>query len=136
MSRPTNRSRLFAYASALMVGTALVAGPALAAEVTMARGVDADSLDPHRASTTQSLQVTSMIFDSLLTMAADGSINPGLASGYEVSADGLVYSFPIRDGVKCHDGSVFDAAAAKASFDRAIAPDTLNPNLSAWGPIA
>lgn len=136
MSRPTNRSRLLTIASALMVGTALIAGPALASEVTVARGVDADSLDPHRASTTQSLQVTSMIFDSLLTMAADGSIHPGLSNGFEVSEDGLVYSFPIRDAVKCQDGSTFDAAAAKASFDRAIAPETLNPNLSAWGPVA
>ncbi|WP_442580332.1 ABC transporter substrate-binding protein [Mesorhizobium sp. ASY16-5R] len=132
----SNRSRLTAYASVLTIGAALIAGPTLASEVTVARGVDADSLDPHRASTTQSLQVTSMIFDTLLTMAADGSIHPGLSNGYEASEDGLVYSFPIRDAVKCQDGSTFDAAAAKTSFDRAIAPGTLNPNLSAWGPVA
>lgn len=136
MSYKTNRTRLFSFAPALTIGTLLAALPALADEVTLARGVDADSLDPHRASTTQSLQVTSMIYDTLLTMAADGTLHPGLATGYNVSSDGLSYTFPIRDGVTCHDGSTFDAAAARASFDRAIHPDTLNPNMSAWGPVA
>ncbi|MCL4067209.1 ABC transporter substrate-binding protein [Pseudomonas sp. GX19020] len=135
MSHPNSRKRLLTLSSALSLSAILAAAPSLADEITLARGVDADSLDPHRASTTQSLQVTSMIYDTLLTMAADGSIHPGLAGGYEVSEDGLTYRFAIRDGVACHDGSPFDAAAAKISFDRAINPETLNPNLSAWGPV-
>ncbi|NHT75631.1 peptide/nickel transport system substrate-binding protein [Rhizobium sp. PP-F2F-G38] len=135
------RSRLRKTAlrtSALMLslGALLTTLPALSADLTIARSVDADGLDPQKASTTQSLQVTNLIFDTLLTMDKDGSVHPGLASEWSMSDNGKSYSFTIRDGVKCHDGSVFDAAAAKASVDRALDPATVNPNLSSWGPIS
>lgn len=130
-----NRTRKFASAAILSLSTALFTLPAVAADLIVARSVDADNLDPQKASTTQSLQVTNLIFDTLLTMDKDGSVHPGLASEWSMSEDGKTYSFTIRDGVKCHDGTGFDATAAKASIDRAIDPKTLNPNLSAWGPI-
>ena len=130
-----NRYLKTTFRALALGGSIVITGAAAASELTVARAVDADSLDPHKASTTQSLQVTSAIFDTLLTMGADGSIHPGLASAWEVSQDGLTYTFTIRDGIKCHDGTTFDAAAAKASFDRALDPTTLNPNVSAWGPI-
>ncbi len=115
--------------------TGLSLSVASAADLTVARGVDADSLDPDKTSTTQSLQMTNLIFDTMLTMDKDGSIHPGLASEWTVSEDGKTYSFTIRDGLKCHDGSTFDAAAAKARVDRAIDPATVNPDRSLWGPI-
>jgi len=127
------------YASSLLAAAAFSTGLGLsaagAANLTVARSVDADSLDAQKASTTQSLQVTNLIFDTMLTMGKDGSVHSGLASEWSMSDDGKTYSFTIRDGLKCHDGSIFDAAAAKKSLDRALDPATLNPNLSAWGPI-
>ncbi len=80
--------------------------------------------------------MTNLIFDTLLTMDATGNVKAGLAKSWTVSPDGKDYAFTIRGGVKCHDGSAFDADAAKASIDRAIDPKTLNPNASAWGPIS
>ncbi|OLP57077.1 ABC transporter [Rhizobium rhizosphaerae] len=121
--------------AAAAIATGMALSPAVAADLTVARSVDADSLDAQKASTTQSLQITNLIFDTLLTMDKDGSVHPGLASAWSMSDDGKSYAFTIRDGVTCHDGSTFDAAAAKASLDRALDPATLNPNLSAWGPI-
>lgn len=125
--------QLLCSAAAISLTTGLSA--ASASNLTVARSVDADSLDAQKASTTQSLQVTNLIFDTLVTMDKDGSVHPGLASEWTMSDDGKTYSFTIRDGIACHDGSTFDAAAAKASLDRALDPATLNPNLSAWGPI-
>ena len=107
-----------------------------AKELTVARSVDADSLDPHKTSNTQSLQVTNLIFDTLLTMDSSGGVQPGLASEWTVSSDGTEYSFTIRDGVRCQDGTTFDAVAAKFSLDRAVAPETVNPNKASWGPIS
>ncbi|MBW9116831.1 ABC transporter substrate-binding protein [Rhizobium cauense] len=118
----------------LLLG-ALVFGQAKAADLVIARPFDADSLDPQSVAATYSLQVTNLIFDTLLTMDKDGSIHPGLASDWEISDDGKSYSFTIREGVKCHDGTVFDAKAAKESLDRALDPATLNPNRPLWGPI-
>lgn len=134
--RMTNAwKRPAAYAATVALTTLLGGFSAHAADFTVARSVDADGLDPQKASTTQSLQVTNLIFDTLLTMDKDGSVHPGLASAWTASPDGKSYSFTIRDGIKCHDGTTFDAKAAKASLDRALDPATVNPNLSAWGPI-
>ena len=114
------------------------ASPGIAAnpvELTVARPVDADNLDPQKVAITQSLQITNLIFDTLLTMDKDGSVHAGLATDWKREDDGKAYSFTIRDAIKCHDGSTFDARAAKASLDRALDPTTLNPNLSSWGPV-
>lgn len=121
--------------AALLGGSMLAALPAAAAGLTVARSVDADGLDVHKVSTTQSLQVTNLIFDPLLTLDAKGGVHPGLASAYTVSEDGKTYTFTIRDGVKCHDGSPFDAAAVKFNIDRAIDPATGSPSAASWGPI-
>jgi len=62
--------------------------------------------------------------------AADGSVLPKLADSWELSDDGLTYVFHLKRGVKFHDGSAFDAASAKYSLERAIAPDSVNPQKS------
>ncbi|WP_102959644.1 ABC transporter substrate-binding protein [Mangrovicella endophytica] len=135
MSQNHRRRHTQRLLAAVAFTTGLGLSIAAAADLTVARAVDADSLDPDKTSTTQSLQMTNLIFDTLLTMSKDGSLHPGLASEWSVSDDGKAYSFTIRDGVKCHDGSTFDAAAAKARVDRAIDPATVNPDRSLWGPI-
>ena len=120
-------------------GMMLCAGAAQAAAggktIIFARAQDADSLDPARVSTTISLQVMTQIYDTLLTMDASGNLHPGLASAWKTSADAKTFTLTIRD-VKCHDGSMFDAAAAKWNIDRVIAPATASPNASSFGDIA
>jgi ABC-type transport system substrate-binding protein len=50
------------------------------------------------------------------------SLSPDLAEKWEVSADGLTYTFNLRDGVKFHDGTPFTSADVAATFNRAINP--------------
>jgi peptide/nickel transport system substrate-binding protein len=50
--------------------------------------------------------------------AAPPKLVPSLATSWEISPDGLQYTFTLREGVKFHDGTLFDAAAAKYNFDR------------------
>lgn len=49
---------------------------------------------------------------------------PGLATSWEISPDGLVYTFALRQGVTFHDGTPFNAQAVAANLDRITSPDT------------
>ena len=58
------------------------------------------------------------IFDSLVVALPEHRFGPWLAKSWEVSPDGLSYTFKLRDDVHFHDGTRFDAAAVKFSLDR------------------
>lgn len=58
-----------------------------------------------------------LVFDSLLTTDMMGDIKPNLAESYDVSDDGLTYTFHLKKGVKYHDGTDFNAETAKFSID-------------------
>jgi peptide/nickel transport system substrate-binding protein len=75
------------------------------------------------------------VYEGLVRFAPDGSVLPALAESWEVTDDGLTYVFHLRTGVRFHNGAAFDAAAAKFSLDRALAPDSLNPQRSRIGAI-
>jgi peptide/nickel transport system substrate-binding protein len=70
------------------------------------------------------------VYEGLVQFAPDGSPAPQLAESWNISADGRAYTFHLRRGVRFHDGTPFDAAAAQFSLQRAIAPDSVNPQKS------
>lgn len=110
-------------------------GAAATDTIVIAREVDADSLDPHKTSNTQSLQIASLIYDTLLTQDEQGAVHPGLAESWQISNNGTRYTFVIRSGIQFHDGTPLNAEAVKFNFERATNPDTNNPNASMYGPI-
>ena len=138
MRRKSQSWRL--WGSALGLAGALVAGDAALAAtdtIVVARPQDADSMDTHRVSTTISLQAMTQVYGNMVHMDADANIVGGLAESVSVSEDGKTYTFNMRPGgVKCHDGTVFDAAAAKWNFDRVTNPDVASPNASSYGEVA
>src|SRR5258708_40096889 len=75
------------------------------------------------------------VFEGLVQFAADGSVLPQLAGSWDVSADGLTYTFHLRPGVRFHDGRPFDASAAQFSLGRALAADSVNPQKSRLGAV-
>lgn len=84
-------------------------------------GIAADIpiLDPHLAQSRQAGLILRQIFDSLVTRdPATHEFAPGLASAWQVSDDGLQYTFRLRQGIRFHDGSGFDAAAVAANLER------------------
>ena len=70
------------------------------------------------------------VFEGLVKFAADGAVLPQLAESWDISPDGLTYTFHLRRKVRFHDGKSFDAATAKFALDRALAPDSVNPQKS------
>jgi ABC-type dipeptide/oligopeptide/nickel transport system permease component/ABC-type transport system substrate-binding protein len=70
------------------------------------------------------------LFEGLVQFARDGSVRPCLAESWEISSDGLSYVFHLRGGVQFHNGTAFDAGTAKYSLERALAPESTNPQRS------
>ncbi len=82
-------------------------------------------LDPHLSNSGLTHQINDQIFEKLFaydnTVPSNGNppaIVPRLATGYEVSPDGLVYTIHLRKGVKFHDGTDFNAAAVDFNIRR------------------
>lgn len=83
------------------------------------KGGDSVGLDPITVTDGESLMVTKQIFDTLVDYGQqDTSINPALATEWTVSEDGLTYTFKLREGVKFHDGTDFNADAVVFNFER------------------
>ncbi|QKS73082.1 ABC transporter substrate-binding protein [Paenalkalicoccus suaedae] len=89
-----------------------------------ARGGDSVSLDYASVTDGESSRVTQQIYESLLFFADDSfELEPGLATEWDVSEDGLTYTFTLREGVSFHDGTPFNADAVKLNFERWADPN-------------
>ncbi len=76
-------------------------------------------LDPFFASDGETFRVARQMFEGLVgTEPGTPDPAPLLAESWDNSEDGLEYTFKLRDGVKFHDGTEFDAEAVCANFDR------------------
>lgn len=84
-------------------------------------------LDPHELSATNTTTLLRPIFDTLVWEDADKKIKPDLASSWEVSKDGLTYTFHLRKDVVFQDGSPWNAEGLKANFEHILDPATKSP---------
>ncbi|MBD3109995.1 glutathione ABC transporter substrate-binding protein [Bacillus sp. AGMB 02131] len=87
---------------------------------------DAPTLDPHGQNDSQSNNVTSQIFDRLVDYSEDGTVIPMLAESFEAIED-TVWEFKLKQGVKFHDGTDFNAEAVKANIDRILSEELASP---------
>jgi len=74
------------------------------------------------------------VWETVLEMQADGSVSPRLAESFEISDDGLVYTFHLRQGVTFHDGSDMTSADVVYSFN-ANAEATVSRASAAWATV-
>ncbi|WP_371481239.1 ABC transporter substrate-binding protein [Kitasatospora sp. NBC_00315] len=136
---PTSRRRTLAVAALLAAATTAcssTAGPAAGAgdaaagkpvtggTLTFALHGDTDCLDPHLTGSSVSSWIGRNNLDSLVGQSLDNRTTPWLASSWDVSADGLSYTFHLRGGVTFTDGTPLDAAAVKANLDLIADPAT------------
>jgi len=90
---------------------------------------DPTHLDPAICSDGQSTVVTGLIYSALIGYNHDGSIYPDVAESWDVSEDGLTYTFHLREGVKFHDGTPVDADAVAWNYNRVV-PENATPEMT------
>lgn len=125
LRRATLGAAVVAVASFALSACA-TAGSETSSEVVWA--IEGANLEAHMDPQVSQLDVTAMVqrqvFDSLVFQNADGTFSPWLAEKWEISADGRVYTFTLRQDVKFTDGEPFNAEAVKANFTRIMDPAT------------
>jgi ABC-type dipeptide/oligopeptide/nickel transport system permease component/ABC-type transport system substrate-binding protein len=119
---------LGAILAALTLALLGAAGPVLAKDsLTLALQLEPPNLDPTSGAAVATDEVVyANIFEGLVRQDRDGAVKPLLATYWEVSPDGLTYTFHLRTGVRFQDGAPFDADVVKFSLERAVAPTSTN----------
>jgi peptide/nickel transport system substrate-binding protein len=127
--------------SPLLLGAsaaALLAGAAMAKDdITIAIQLEPPHLDPTSAAAGAIDSVLySNVFEGLTRFDSSGAVIPGLAKSWEISEDGLTYTFMLNEGVTFHDGTTMDAEDVKFSLDRIGAEDSANAQKTLYAAIA
>ena len=95
--------------------------------LTIEMGPEVESIDPALNTTNDGANYLTYLFDNLLRTDKDGKVVPSLAQKYEVSDDGLTWTFHLRDGLKWSDVSDFTANDFVYSWQRMVDPDIAAP---------
>ena len=98
--------------------------------MTYAMQKEPETLDPTMNNYATSSIVLQNLFTGLMQIGPDGGLINGCAEKYEVSGDGLEYTFTLRDGLKWSDGSPLTAGDFEYAWKRTLAQDTASPG--AW----
>jgi len=124
--------------TAIVLSLAIPVGNAMAkTDITIGMQLEPPNLDPTGGAAAAIDEIVyANIFEGLTRFASDGSILPALAQAWEVSDDGLTYTFTLHAGVKFHDGSELDAADVKFSLDRARSDESTNAQKALFEGIA
>lgn len=108
---------------------AMISGQALATKTSLIMGMvlEPPHLDPTAGAPAAIDEVVyANVFEGLTRIGSKGEVLPALAESWDISDDGKTYTFKLRQGVKFHDGTAFDANDVKFSLDRARAEGSTN----------
>jgi ABC-type transport system substrate-binding protein len=106
----------------VLVGVGWAQQPKQGGTLTVVHAVDVAHLDIHTAPGYEMMWINENVHNGLVTLDKDLNIVPDVAKSWEISPDGLTYTFSLHEGVMFHDGSDLDAEAVKWNLE-----DYLNP---------
>ncbi|MFP4484667.1 MAG: ABC transporter substrate-binding protein [Spirochaetota bacterium] len=121
------RILMLALMAAAVTAVAFGAGQSEEAEediLVVGQVAEPKALDPHTVTAVNDFRILVNLYDGLVRFK-DGSLDvePALATSWDVSDDGTVYTFELREDVTFHDGTPFNAEAVKFNFDRMLNED-------------
>jgi oligopeptide transport system substrate-binding protein len=110
----------------LLVSVALLAGCARQprADLVFLNGAEPETLDPALITGQPEGRVANALFEGLLTFDQSGKPQPGMAESWEVSEDGKIYTFTLREGLTWSDGTPLTARDFVESWRRTLDPAT------------
>ena len=118
--------------TALAAGIAVTAASGLTAfaeekVLRYAMAGEPETIDPGQNDYLMSSLVLANLYTGLMRVDETGEIAPGCAESYELSEDGLEYTFHLREGLKWSDGSDLTAADFEYAWKRALDPEFASP---------
>lgn len=102
--------------------TAWAQQPKSGGTLQVAWEADVAGFDPRLSPGAQAGYIMGNLFNSLVSIDAELNYVPDLAESWEILEDGKVYVFHLRQGVKFHDGTDFDAKAVQWNYQRMMDP--------------
>ena len=112
-------------------------GDAAVDRTTLRRGngPEPDTLDPQRARTDAAFNILRDLFEGLTAVGPDGNAVPAAAETWTVSADGLEYTFRLRENLRWSNGDPLRAADFVAGLGRLVDPATASPYAQVLEPV-
>nr|WP_314461176.1 peptide ABC transporter substrate-binding protein [uncultured Clostridium sp.] len=126
-AQPTTGAEATTTAAANGETAAPAKGTTTGLDLAVQVGPDPETIDPALNSAADGANVIVHAFETLLIVDKDNKIVPGQAESYDVSEDGLTYTFHLRDGLKWSDGSSLTAKDFVYSWKRLADPNTAAP---------
>lgn len=108
---------------------------AVGGDITILLAGEPTTLDPQIREDGNERAVSDNVYETLMSRAADGSIEPGLAAEQPTQLDDTTWQFKLREGIAFHNGEPFNADSVVASIDRIINPDFASEQLSFFATI-
>jgi ABC-type transport system substrate-binding protein len=124
-AHPSSAGFMIAIVACLLLSPSLgwAQQPKPGGTLRVAYEAEISGLDPHVSPGIQAWHVVGNLFNSLLTIDAELNYVPDLAESWDVLEDGKVYVFHLRQGVKFHDGTDFDAEVVRGNYQRIMDPE-------------
>lgn len=123
----TGRKLTLLAGAAMALGLGLSASQAQAQDLTVVWADDSNSdvtYDPRVTQSRHEEQVIVQVFDQLIAADENGKLSPWLATSWTVAPDNKSVTLKLREDVKFHDGTPFNAEAVKFTFDTVADPKT------------
>lgn len=95
--------------------------------VRVSIATEPDNLDPYLSAATDTNSMMDNVFDGLFEAGENGELVPAIAESYEVSEDGLTYTFKLKQGVVFHDGSALTSEDVYYSYAKLAGLDGQEP---------
>src|SRR5262249_6393503 len=131
-SRALLMTHLIRTAAVVLAAIITFAAAAAAQTLRIAPHSDLKVVDPIWTTALISVNHGYMVYDTLYALDDELAVQPQMVGPHQVSADKLVWTFTLRDGLAWHDGAPVTAADCVASLRRWAARDTMGQKLMSY----